>query len=557
MKILLINPPIEDFYQTKIRQEPLGLSYISAVLRREHKNVTLLDAMDNASHQTIECPDELKYLKSFYPSEDISPFKLFTRFQHFGLPYQTIARLIKTCAPDIIGISANFSPYVKSSLKIAQIARQLFPDVTIVLGGHHVSAVPSDLDEMPEVDFIVIGEGEYTFLNLIENLSERRPEKLKRIKGIAFRDNGKIRINPPADYVDPLDALPYPDRLTQEKSKMILTSRGCPKNCQFCSVRHVMGRRVRLREITAIIEEINYWVHSGVSHFDFEDDNLLFYPDRARLLFKEIINQVDIRKLSFSALNGLDAEALDQELLHLMKQMHFTWLNLPLVSGHPEMQAQINRNQSRTNFLEVVEAANRTGLKVVAYLILGLPADSIDSMLADILLLAEKQVLIGPSIFYPPPGSPIYRTCLEKGLIRPRQYVTLRSSAIPVETDRFSRTDIVTLFRLVRIINYIKLLLDKSDQQHFRAEDFLKSRCQPDLFYSKSKLSAEELGLILLNDLIINKQLKGIRFSGKRKQGFCYQRFEYDVSSLLVEKFMENLKGRRIVGVETDHSVEF
>jgi len=556
-KILLINPPIEDFYQTKIRQEPLGLSYIYAVLREKNKSVKFLDALNVTSHQMLSCPEEFSYLKSFYPPDDLSPFKLFTRFQHFGMPFNTIEQQIQAYQPEVIGISANFSPYIGSALKIANIAKQNLPEVIIVLGGHHASAVPEELARVDDIDFIVIGEGECTFLKLIECLSANDFEKLKNLDGIAFRDNGQVRVNLPTSYIQPLDKLPYPVLNKPAKAKMLLTSRGCPRNCHFCSIKMVMGRKIRLREISAIIQEIEHWIRRGITHFDFEDDNLAFYPERAKQLFKTILKRLNTENLSFSAMNGVSAGFLDEELLQLMKRLNFTWLNLPLVSGNPSVQAQINRHQSKDKFVEIVTIANRIGLGVIAYLILGLPENSLESMLSDILFLAEKHVLIGPSIFYPPPGTKTYHECLKKGYIKPRQYVSLRSSAIPVETKRFDRRDIITLFRLIRAINFTKKLLDEGGEKRLNAHEFFESWICEEPILSKCKLSPETIGFMLLSDLFIKNELRGIRLAGKQGHRFRYQRFEYDISSTLVNEFLKKLNGKTIRGVTSRNAFYF
>ena len=110
-RILLINPPIEDFYQTEIRQEPLGLEYIAALLKKNGFIVYILNALAKKSTKNIPLPKQLFYLKIFYPSDDLSPFKLFTQYQHFGMSLEEIRAELKFINPDFIGISVNFTPY--------------------------------------------------------------------------------------------------------------------------------------------------------------------------------------------------------------------------------------------------------------------------------------------------------------------------------------------------------------------------------------------------------------------------------------------------------------
>ena len=169
----MINPPIEDFYQTKIRQEPLGLSYLKAALEEQGRTVRLLDALNYSSKKIIPYPDNFNYLKSHYPTADRSPFKLFSHYYHFGMPLTVIEEQVLKFSPDVIGISANFTPYIRMTLQIAELAKAKLRNVIVVLGGHHVSALPEDLSRMDAVDFIVMGEGERTFSRLIDCLSRK------------------------------------------------------------------------------------------------------------------------------------------------------------------------------------------------------------------------------------------------------------------------------------------------------------------------------------------------------------------------------------------------
>ena len=135
-KILLVNPPIEDFYQTKNRQQPLGLQYIKAVLDEAGHPTDILNCLNNNKKKNIPIPSQFQYLKQYYPANDLSPFKLFTKYHHFGLNFQEITKEIKNYHPSIIGISINFTPYVDMAIKIAEICKSLFPDL-------HFTALPS------------------------------------------------------------------------------------------------------------------------------------------------------------------------------------------------------------------------------------------------------------------------------------------------------------------------------------------------------------------------------------------------------------------------------
>jgi anaerobic magnesium-protoporphyrin IX monomethyl ester cyclase len=548
-KILLINPPIQDFYQTEIRQQPLGLKYIQAVLETKGYQTFLFDSLASNKKHTVPIPKQFSYLKQYYPANDLSPFKLFTHYRYFGLSFNEIQEQINSFHPDLIGISINFTPYFDLALETAKQCKSIFPDVQVVAGGHHATTVPEDVLKTEFFDFVILGEGENRILQLINCISKNDVSLIKEIDGIAFRDHGQIVINSIKSHIQNLDQLPILD--IKNEIGMIITSRGCPQNCNFCSIANVMGKKVRFRSIESVINEIEVGIKNGVRKFDFEDDNLTIDRNRAKKLFGEIINRFSGYNLMLSAMNGILADTLDEELIELMKLAGFEWLNIPLVSGSPEIQQRIERNQSYQHFSKVVYRAKKYGLKIVAYLIIGLPEDSLDQMIADIVFLAGLPVLIGPSIFYPPPGSVTFKNCVNNGYISGTDYSLYRSSAVPVETENFSRPDLITLFRLARAINFIKHLIDQNDMSEFeRFSDFvMEKNIKNDTLIFEHKLTPDEIGILLIDQLLRNGQLKGLFLKNRTSQEFQYDWITYKISGEIVQKFLTKFKEKSIGGI--------
>jgi radical SAM superfamily enzyme YgiQ (UPF0313 family) len=548
-KILLINPPIQDFYQTEIRQQPLGLKYIQAVLETKGYQTFLFDSLASNKKHTVPIPKQFSYLKQYYPANDLSPFKLFTHYRYFGLSFNEIQEQINSFHPDLIGISINFTPYFDLALETAKQCKSIFPDVQVVAGGHHATAVPEDVLKTEFFDFVILGEGENRILQLINCISKNDVSLIKEIDGIAFRDHGQIVINSIKSHIQNLDQLPILD--IKNEIGMIITSRGCPQNCNFCSIANVMGKKVRFRSIESVINEIEVGIKNGVRKFDFEDDNLTIDRNRAKKLFGEIINRFSGYNLMLSAMNGILADTLDEELIELMKLAGFEWLNIPLVSGSPEIQQRIERNQSYQHFSKVVYRAKKYGLKIVAYLIIGLPEDSLDQMIADIVFLAGLPVLIGPSMFYPPPGSVTFKNCVNNGYISGTDYSLYRSSAVPVETENFSRPDLITLFRLARAINFIKHLIDQNDMSEFeRFSDFvMEKNIKNDTLIFEHKLTPDEIGILLIDQLLRNGQLKGLFLKNRTSQEFQYDWITYKISGEIVQKFLTKFKEKSIGGI--------
>jgi radical SAM superfamily enzyme YgiQ (UPF0313 family) len=142
-----------------------------------------------------------------------------------------------------------------------------------------------------------------------------------------------------------------------------------------------------------------------------------------------------------------------------MKRAGFKTINLSFVSTDPYFKKRIGRPKTTDDFEKVMEDAVQTNLNVIAYAILGMPDQKIEDMVDALIYLMGKRALLGPSVYYPTPGTPLFEECKEMDILpsHPSQW---RSSGFPIETNEFDRLDIVTLFRLARVINFIKGKMD-------------------------------------------------------------------------------------------------
>jgi radical SAM superfamily enzyme YgiQ (UPF0313 family) len=471
MKILLIQPPIEDFYRTSIRTQPIGLAYLAASLRNHGHEVEILDCQTEKK-KSIPIPGELSYLKDFYPFNDQSPFKLYSGYYHFGMDYEEIKQRIKDSKANIFGISSSFTPYHAEALEIARIVKQWDRKKIIVMGGAHVSCDPKGVLRSPFVDYVISGEGEDRFPFLLEEIGKGRVKNFEKIDGIGYRKNGEIQINPLQNFTQNLDSLLHPARglldldryrMRKKRSTMIITSRGCPHGCAYCSAHLVMGTSFRTRTPEAILTEMMECKKQyGIEIFDIEDDNFTFDQERARRLMNLIIETFGERKIELSAMNGISFASLDEELLKLMKRAGFKTINLSYVSTDPATKEKMKRPGTTSEFDKILKEAEQFGLSVIAYAILGMPGQTIEEMVDTLIYLMETRVLVGPSIYYPSPGTPLFERCNKEGIL-PSHPVQWRSSAFPIEMKEFSRIDLVTLFRLARVINFIKEKMDEKE----------------------------------------------------------------------------------------------
>ncbi len=330
----------------------------------------------------------------------------------------------------------------------------------------------------PLIDYVILGEGEIRFPLLLEQIEKGKTGKIEEMDGIGYRVDGEIRINPLQGFIQDLDSLPHPARelldldryrMKKKRSTVIITSRGCPHGCAYCSTHLVMGASFRTRSPEAILQEmIECRKRYEIQIFDIEDDNFTFDKDRAKKLMNLIIETFgeqilpSLDRLELSAMNGVSFASLDGELLRLMKRAGFNTINLSFVSTDFFLKERMKRPGSTIDFKEIVDEAEEVGLHVVAYAILGMPDQTVEEMVDTLVYLMGKRVLIGPSIYYPTPGTSLFERCREDGILPPHSS-QWRSSALPIETKEFNRLDIITLFRLARVVNFIKGKVDKGE----------------------------------------------------------------------------------------------
>jgi len=465
--ILLIQPPIRDFYLTAKRTIPYGLTCIAAALMQSGFSVAILDGLATSKSRIRDLPEEMNYLHPYYGRPDLSPFALFHHFRHYGYSFDTIGQRAGQSGAFLVGVSSLFTPYVDEALRTAEVVRACLPEANIVLGGHHPSAKPESVMASAAVDFVIRGEGEVALPLLAKALSDGR--RYDGIPGLVFRNNdGTIQINPAARMQD-LDDYPLPaTQLIKQKyyrrrtgtSMVVVASRGCPMKCSYCSVGAQSDLSFRQRSVGAVIEEIeNFAGRNNLGFIDFEDENLSLDRRWFLRLLQEITNRFGKGRLELRAMNGLYPPSLDEEVIAAMQAAGFKTLNLSLGSTSKEQLTRFGRADVKPAFDRALNFAQHYGMQVVGYVICAAPFQRAEDSVADLLYLAERRVLAGMSVFYPAPGSRDYEWCATHGLL-PDHFSGMRSSALPL-SHTTSRKQAATLLRLARILNFMKFLLDR------------------------------------------------------------------------------------------------
>ena len=498
MKILLIQPPVQDFYDTDIRLQPIGLCYLKAALHQFVPGVEIIirDYHTGLGRKTVVLPKELRFLKRFYPVADKSPFCSFHQYYHFGLSFSEIELDIATINPDVVGISSLFTPYFREALEVANRVKARL-NIPVVLGGSHVSAAPRAVLSHPSVDYVICGEGERPLVELIRHLQGKLV--LSEVSNLGYKHDGRMIFNPVQDNFA-IDDLPDPDLSDLPLSKytlgnkplaFMITSRSCPHKCTFCSVHTTFGKNYRRRRVENVLREIRQRYQQGYRVIDFEDDNLTYYKAEFKQLCQAVIKEYPGRDLELVAMNGISYLSLDDELLELMWQAGFSQVNLALVTSDKTVRNTTKRPHTLERYVSVVDKAHALGMSIVSYQILGLPTEPLDSMMQTLAFNARLPVLLGASPFYRTPDSPIAR-----GLsLEEADYIRARLTALGVDDTEISRRQVYTLFVTTRIINFLKGL---NPAYHVSLIDLLN------LPYLDSRI---QTGVQLLKRLIIENTL--------------------------------------------------
>ena len=555
MRVLLIQPPVEDFYQTAIRTQPLGLACLAAALREHGHDIALLDCQQPGKKRQLPLPAAFSYMHRFYTAGDISPFRLYGTYSHFGISWEEMRQAVAAAAPQAVGISCQFTPYVEETLKTARIVKSINSAIPVIVGGAHASALPVEVLKSPYIDYVIIGEGEETLPVLIDCLAEgRQPGSLA---GIAYKNGGEVIINPRRDFIENLDSLPLPARDLLDPSwygvgkaacAMLLTSRGCPQRCSYCSVHQVMGSRLRCRSAEHVIAEMkDCHDRFGITAFDFEDDNFTFDRKRALQILDGILKTFGEGSLRLFAMNGLSLISLDPELLQAMKSAGFERLDLSLGSSSHELNRRMDRPADTKRAEASLQEAARLGLPVTTYIILGMPDHRLEDMVDSIIYLMERPSMLGPSIFYPSPGTRTFEAVKEAGLCDVSQYAQLRSSVFPVETQHCTRLDLVTLLRLCRWINFIKGVLAEKGFSDcaFSNLNYLTADSPDTKAVFPRPLSTEAAGLALSKKLLEERIFFGIKRLHET-DGYRYELFPYETSRKAVDLFFEKAQSLKI-----------
>ena len=406
---------------------------MARVFQKMGSQVRILDSLTPLKKKPLPLPADFSYLSPFL---DSNPF-MFKKYYRFGLPIKKIIKAVQSFKPHIVGIASQFTAYYKSVSELA-VALKDTCGVPVIVGGHHASVFSQAIRKRtPQIDFVLEGPAEQSIAAF--NFS---PSKRPVAATEAF-DWQELR---PAHEL--VEAGCY--KIGRKNYVSLTASRGCPYFCEFCSVHTLFGRRIKYRRVDAVLAEMRFnYTHKKVRIFNFEDDNLSFNAAWFTRFLKTVIDDPVLKGIELTAMNGICYPTLNEEILMLMRRAGFRQINLAFVTRDADLQQKYQRPGHNRDFEKIIATAKRQGFFVTVYVIIGLPGQTRVEIKESIDYLLGLDILVGPSVFYLPPGSALYdKIDIPADILS--NWNLYRSSAFAVETPHLNRRSLIELFSYVR-----------------------------------------------------------------------------------------------------------
>jgi radical SAM superfamily enzyme YgiQ (UPF0313 family) len=408
LKVVIINPKFHLPIDTRTTPH-LGIAYLAAVSERRGDEVYLYDA---------DVEDE---------------------------PLDTFIQRVK---PDLVGITAN-TPQVKQAWRTAETVKKVW-DVPIVIGGPHPSVLPEESAVKPAIDIVVEGEGEETWIDISNRLEAYKRDALSAefksanllgvhsdvlapIFGITYQTkDGQIHRNPERPPIMDLDALPFPaykyfkmerysslqpatDAVDGSRSFSIMTSRGCPYRCTFCS-QSIMPIKWRARSPENVIAEFRHLVNDlGAQEIGWLDDSANIRVKRLHDICDGLIKE-GLNKAPWIMINGIRANLADEVTLRKMKQAGCKRVAFGVETGDEDILVAIDKRIDHDTIRQAFKNAKKVGLETMGFFIIGLPGDNEETMEKTIKFAIEVNPLVANfSMMTPYPGTTVYEIATKKG----------------------------------------------------------------------------------------------------------------------------------------------
>lgn len=436
-----------------------------------------------------------------------------------GYTFDDLTKEIDSYKPDLVGFTL-IATRIKMCYAMIDRIKELYPQIYTVAGGTHVASFKQKVfRDCQGLDFAVKREGEATFVELLQILVKKE-KRYFDIKGLMFIDQeGNFIETPDMDMLEDLDALPYPAYelfdlknyyAWQRGVVPIVTSRGCPFRCVFCSINLTMGYKFRTRSAKSVVDELEYWHKKGKLKFDINDDEFSF--DRKRV--EDICDMIVERglKIELRLFNGIRVSDVYPEMLAKMKKAGFSAITYALESGSPKVLKNIKKAVTVEQALRAVEMTKAVGIETTCNFIIGHPGETYEDalMTLDVIKHVKADKLnVNNVVVYP--GTELYEWVSKNGrfTLDVEEYLNMSwpgKSDFPFfETDDFTVAQREEILRKA-ILLFRERLIRTRVKEPFASAYVLASKS--DFLYS--------VGEILKTSSFVNKYVKPVLF---RKYG--------------------------------------
>ncbi len=426
MHVNLVNPPYPPGAHHHSPFIPLGLLYLAAVLEEQGYDVDIIDC------------------------------------QSLHLSPEGVKAELEKRKCEIVGVTSTTLTY-KSALKIIEIAKRVNPKAFTILGGPHATFWDvKALSECMQLDCVVRGEGEKTMLDLVKSL--KGDKKISEILGITYRKDKEIIRNPDRPFIENLDELPFPAYHLMPIEKLmksgelifpIITSRGCPFWCDFCTAVRMFGRKYRTRSVKKVVDDIEKLVKDyAAEEIAFCDDIFTLDQERTEALCEELMR----RKIGVRWTCGTRVDMVSKELLKKMKESGCIGVWFGVEAGSQQMLNIMHKGITVERTIKVFEWAHELGLRTLAQVILGYPGETVETMWQTIKLV-EK---ISPdevgwyNVATPFPGTPLYEMAKKNGWIKITDFNKYDTVTPIMETPWLSMKDVKKIRELAFARFYLR-----------------------------------------------------------------------------------------------------
>jgi anaerobic magnesium-protoporphyrin IX monomethyl ester cyclase len=431
-------------------QYPLGLLYLKGVLKRDNHQTLVKDYTANSPEKTKE----------------------------------EILSILKKESVDFVGLTCTTNNRA-SVFYFTRLIKENFPNIKIILGGIHATFLYKQiLDNFP-VDFIVLGEGEITLPKLLNAIEKK--SSLKKIKGLAYKKNNKLIFTGHPENISDLDSLPIPeheifrDTIKKSGTAFMMTSRGCPYGCIFCSTTLYWGRKWRARSPKNVVDEIEYILKQfpDINKISFHDDT--FTVDNKRVI--DICNEIIKRKINVKWDCSSRVDRVSKEMLIKMKKAGCISITFGLESGSEKILKTIEKKITKEDIKNALNTTIETGLKYNAYLMVGNPGETWDTIKETVNFLSQFKELDISSVsrleIYP--NTFIEEIAKKKGIIDVNYWITDKKP--PIFNIEHSEEELTKMAYYIIYNNKIKkspiklftFAINQSIQRPERAFNFIIS----------------------------------------------------------------------------------